>query len=88
MEYKISKTIFHKEVILKVAYLWQNDFSIIISEDENNYIISATSKNATDFCWTKFYSELEEQQLRENLNLQFGSIRDAIYQKAFSRFKR
>ena len=37
MEYKVSKSVFFKEAILKVAYLWQEDFSIKITEDENNY---------------------------------------------------
>ncbi|MBR1984140.1 MAG: His-Xaa-Ser system protein HxsD [Clostridia bacterium] len=88
MEYKISKTIFNKEVILKVTYLWQEDFNINISEDENNYVLSVVSKTGTDFIWDKFNSELQEQQLKENLNNQFGTIRDAIYEKAFSHFKR
>ena len=88
MEYKISKTIFNKEVILKVTYLWQEDFNINISEDENNYVLSVVSKTGTDFDWNKYYSELEEQQLKENLNNQFGTIRDVIYEKAFSHFKR
>ncbi len=88
MEYKISKTIFNKEVILKVTYLWQEDFNINISEDENNYVLSVVSKTGTDFNWDKFNSELQEQQLKENLNNQFGTIRDAIYEKAFSHFKR
>ena len=38
MEYKVSKSVFFKEAILKVAYLWQEDFSIKITEDENNYM--------------------------------------------------
>lgn len=88
MEYKVSKSVFFKEAILKVAYLWQEDFSIKITEDENNYILSVVSKTGTGFDWDKFNSELQEQQLKENLNNQFGTIRDAIYEKAFSHFKR
>ena len=57
MEYKISKTIFNKEVILKVTYLWQEDFNINISEDENNYVLSVVSKTGTDFNWDKFNYE-------------------------------
>ena len=38
---------------------------------------------------TKMLKLAEEvQQLKENLNNQFGTIRDAIYEKAFSHFKR
>ncbi len=88
MQYSISKTIFSKEVILKVTYLWQENFCINISEDEYNYILSIDSKTGLDFDWNKFNSQLQEQQLRETLNNQFGEIRDAIYNKAFSNFKR
>ena len=59
MEYRISKTIFNNEVILKVTYLWQEDFNINISEDENNYVLSVVSKTGTDFDWNIYYSELE-----------------------------
>ena len=35
----------------------------------------------------KFNSDLQEQQLRETLNGQFGELREAIYNKAFERFE-
>ncbi len=88
MKYKVSKTVFFKEAILKVVYLWQENFNINIAEDDDNYIISIVSKAGTDFDWDKFNSELQEQQLKEDLNNQFGTLRDAIYEKAFSHFKR
>lgn len=88
MEYEVSKSVFFKEVILKIAYLWQEDFSINISEDENNYILSVVSKSGATFDWNQFNSELQEQQLKETLNNQFGMIRDAIYEKAFSHFRK
>ena len=37
-QYKFSKSVFAKESILKVVYLQQADFNILISEDEYNYI--------------------------------------------------
>ncbi len=87
MEYKISKSIFQKEVILKILYLWQGKFCINISEDGNNYILKVIDKSDVVFDFDKFNMELNEQQLRENLNNQFGPIRDSIYKKAFSHFK-
>ena len=86
MEHKISKTIFSKETVLKVVYLWQEKFTIILSEDEYNYIISISDDNK-DFDLTTFRTDLQEQQLRETLNSQFGKLRDAIYEKAFEKIK-
>ena len=86
MEHKISKTIFTKETVLKVVYLWQEKFTIILSEDEYNYIISISDDNK-DFDLTTFSTDLQEQQLRETLNSQFGKLRDAIYEKAFEKIK-
>lgn len=86
MEHKISKTIFTKETVLKVVYLWQENFTIVLSEDEYNYIISISDNNK-DFDLSKFSSDLQEQQLRETLNSQFGNLRNAIYEKAFEKIK-
>ena len=86
MEHKISNTIFSKETVLKVVYLWQEKFTIILSEDEYNYIISISDDNK-DFDLTTFSTDLQEQQLRETLNSQFGKLRDAIYEKAFEKIK-
>ena len=87
MEYKISKSIFTKETVLKVVYLWQVNFTIVLSEDEYNYIISVSDNITSNFDLSKFSTDLQEQQLRETLNSQFGSLRDAIYGKAFEKIK-
>lgn len=44
MEFKFSKTVFSKEAILKTVYLWQQNFIILISEDEYNFILNIESK--------------------------------------------
>lgn len=88
MDYKISKNIFSKESILKIVYLWQKDFSIVIEEDEYNYILKITPNNGVVFNEENFNKELQEQQLRETLNNQFGRLRDSIYNKAFEYFTR
>lgn len=81
-QYKFAKSVFDKDAILKTVYLWQD---ILVSEDEFNYIIEVNSLNNFDI--DKFNSDLQEQQLRENLNSQFGELREAIYNKAFERFE-
>lgn len=88
MEYKLSKTTFNKEAVLKVVYLWQEDFNIDIIEDEFNWVIDVKSKQADkEFCFDDFNRKVQEQQLRETLNNQFGSLRDSIYSRAFQYFQ-
>lgn len=84
--YKFSKSVFSKESILKTVCLWQKDFTIVISEDEYNFLLNI-SQNDTCFSIEQFTSALEEQQIREMLNNQFGALRDKIYSKAFEKFK-
>ena len=84
MDYKLSKTTFNKDTVLKVVYLWQERFVINISEDEYNWILNTES---SDFDFTQFNKELQEQQLRETLCCQFGTLRDSIYSKAFQHFQ-
>lgn len=87
MEFKFSKAVFSKETILKTVYLWQQNFNILISEDEYNFILNVEAKTSkSEFDISKFNSKLEEQQLREQLNAQFGNLRDCIYKKAFTLF--
>lgn len=81
-QYKFAKSVFDKDAILKTVYLWQD---ILVSEDEFNYIIEVNSPDNFDI--NKFNSDIQEQQLRENLNSQFGELREAIYNKAFERFE-
>ena len=79
-QYKFAKSVFDKDAILKTVYLWQD---ILVSEDKFNYIIEVNSPNNFDI--DKFNSDLQEQQLRETLNGQFGELREA--NKAFERFE-
>lgn len=81
-QYKFAKSVFDKDAILKTVYLWQD---ILVSEDEFNYVIEVNSPDNFDI--NKFNSDIQEQQLRENLNSQFGELREAIYNKAFERFE-
>ena len=81
----LSKTVYLRETILKAVYLLQETFSFNISEDEYNYVLKMDSD--IHFDEEKFLKLLNEQQLRETLNIQFGNLRDEIYHRAFSRFE-
>ena len=84
MEYKLSKSLYERDVLLKVIYSIGDKFNIYVSENANEYVLNIESKNHCDFDFSRFNQELQEQQLRENLNKQFGSLRESIYKKAFS----
>lgn len=88
MEYRLSKTTYSKETILKVVYLWQEDFTINIAEEDFNWVLNVEPKESnSNFDFEQFNKELQEQQLREVLNCQFGTLRDSIYNKAFQHFQ-
>lgn len=84
MEYKLSKSLYERDVLLKVIYSVGDKFNIYVSENANEYVLNIESKNDCDFDFSRFNQELQEQQLRENLNKQFGLLRESIYKKAFS----
>lgn len=87
MEYKVSKNIFSKESLLKVVYLLQENFIFRVTEEKYNWVLTVEpNKSDMVFDFEKFNRELSEQQLREMLNNQFGTLRDSIYQKAFLHF--
>ena len=87
MEYKISKTLFSKECLLKVVYSWQEKVVLNIEDEDNNFVLKINENNSS-FDYDEFTKDLQEQQLREILNAQFGSLREAIYNKAFEHFAR
>ncbi len=87
MKYEISKSLFLREVILKIVYMYHNVCDISIEENDNNYVLNVKSNNNYEFCFEKFNKKLQEQQLREILNAQFGVLRDSMYKKAFEYFE-
>ena len=68
-------SIYTKEVIIAATYKFSHLYYIHIATDNEN---SETEKAAKQFC-----NELIDQQLRQNVNVQFGHIRDMIVEEAF-----
>lgn len=83
-EIALTKDVYSKEAILKTVYLFHDEFVIDINSDDKTYILTIKSINGCCFSEADFLSKLQEQQLREVLNKQSGSLREAIYKKAFS----
>ncbi len=84
---KIGKNIYNIVSIQKIVYSLQENFLIKISEDEYNYILDVIAITDSFFDEKNFFKLLNEQQLREILNAQFGKLREEIYHKAFSKFE-
>lgn len=84
MQIKLLKELYSKEAVLKTVYLFKEDFTINIETDENSFILTIESLNSAVFSNANFITQLQEQQLRETLNSQYGELREVIYKKAFS----
>lgn len=84
MEIELLKELYSKEAVLKTIHVFSNDFSISIESNERSFILNVKSSTDNFFDEALFMKKLQEQQLKETLNSQFGELRKAIYNKAFS----
>lgn len=80
---ELSNKIYTKDAILKTVYLFHSDFVINVDEKNDYFVLEIKPLHEKIFDENNFLFKLQEQQLRETLNSQFGSLRDKIYQKAF-----
>ncbi len=80
----LPKELYIKTAILKTVCLYNNLNNFDINTDEKSYILEIDSSGNNIFDEVSFFSKLQEQQLRETLNSQFGELRETIYKKAFS----
>lgn len=85
----VDLQLYTKEVITAAIYKFSHLFYIHQQADENNpnfVIINFESKDnnvLTVDIPKQFCNELIDQQLRHNVNEQFGHIRDMIVEEAF-----
>jgi len=84
IEVVLTKDLYSKGAILKTIYLFHDRFIMDINSNDKAYILTINSISDCSFNKVEFLSKLQEQQLREFLNEQSGSLREAIYKKAFS----
>lgn len=84
MKLFLSNKVYGKEAVLKASYMMKEDFSFFIDVDADYFILNFTALNDKSFNETKFMDSINEQQLRETLNDEFGELRNQIYAKAFS----
>ena len=85
----VDLALYSKDVITAAIYMYSHLFYIHQRTDENNpnlviVIFESKEDNAlTANIPKQFCNELIDQQLRHNVNEQFGHIRDMIVEEAF-----
>lgn len=85
----IDTSLYAKEVITAAVYKFSNLFYIHQQTDASNNLLvnvifeSKDNNIVKEDIPKKFCNELIDQQLRYNVNAQFGHIRDMIVEEAF-----
>ena len=87
----VSKKTYRKNVIIKVLYECTDRLFVLVSEDNDNFLIKISAKDPSCTDVTELYKEcgklvnnLADQELRQIVIEETGKIRDVIIQKAFS----
>lgn len=83
---KASLVIYAKEAVAAACYKYSGKYFVHQEQVENKILITLESKedNVVDVTIAKsFCNELIDQQIRFNVNTQFGNIRDMIVAEAF-----
>lgn len=81
MNIKLKKNIYPIEAIRNAIYWLSDDFAILLSEDNDNYVVSSDDFN--DFNKKLFLKSLNDFSLREQINLETKDIKNLVISKAF-----
>jgi His-Xaa-Ser system protein HxsD len=81
MEIELNKNIYPIEAIRNTIYWLSEDFSIILSEEKDFFIV--TSDDFDDVNKKKFLKSLNDFSLREQINLETKDIKNLVISKAF-----
>ena len=81
----LSKDLYPKSVILKSAYVFTDRAYVFIQQDDNNYVISITSKDHNNhIVEEEFKNELLSQAVRHEVYEQTKDIRKLIISRALA----
>jgi len=83
----LSSLVYERQAIVNASHKFSEAFHIHIDLENDQYKITFKAKAKGEESIDKlqmFTNEVLEQQVRLDLNKQFGNLRDLIYQKAFS----
>ena len=83
----LEKALYEREAILACVQLFQNESDVSVSGGDGGNVtvsFSGTDTAALEELAKRFRAELVRQQVRRDLNVQFGELREMIVQQAFS----
>jgi His-Xaa-Ser system protein HxsD len=88
VSFNVNCSIYSKTIVVAAIYKYTDSFYITINEESNGTIIAAFELKEDlpidiELVKKQFYNELIDQQIRYNVNQQFGHIRDLIVEQAF-----
>lgn len=82
----VDMSLYAKESLVAACYKFTDHFYVYQQSIDNNIEVVFESKDGNEITETivkQFCNELIDQQVRYNINLQFGHIRDLIVEEAF-----
>lgn len=83
----LEKALYEREAILASVLLLQDEINLkICGIEDGNVLVALIGDDLAQLeeGERKFRAELVSQQVRRDLNIQFGNLREAIVQQAFS----
>lgn len=83
---KLEKSLYEREAIFACVQLFQEEASVrICGIEEGNVLVHLEGVDVREVAnlEKKFREELIHQQVRRDLNVQFGNLREMIVQQAF-----
>lgn len=83
----VEKSFYERESVFACVQIFRSRAKIDVFEGRNGCVsVQFTGKNESELedVAALFREELVNQQVRRDLNVQFGNIRDMIVQQAFS----
>ena len=84
MEFKFSKHLYPKLVLLKSAYSFTDRAYLHLDQDEKHYIVQIEFKNDNKFDLQEFENEMLTQAVRYEILTQTKDIRRLLLARAFA----
>ena len=82
----LSKELFTSEAIISAASNYTNQYYVNIQSNNDTFEVSITPKNGSEAdgeAIKGYYNDLIDEQVRHNLELKFGKLREMIVEEAF-----
>lgn len=87
MEIQVDKSIYSDSCITKVIYHLSSKYTFRRRSSKNYEIIEVIEKTEQKFEENRFWDELNDFKLREQINLETKDIKTILFAKAFGDFE-